>query len=78
MGILLISFADSKGSIFTAQKCKDGHSSVNRQRIDVLFPMCTSDEIDYDIDAPAVGRLLHVFCEVLAPIVHGMGGPIWN
>lgn len=62
--------------IFTAQECKEGHPSVNCQRINVLFPMCTSDEIDYYINTLAVGRFLYFFCEVVAGIVHGMGHPI--
>ena len=38
--------------------------------------MRTSDEIDYDIDTLVVGRFLHLFCEIVADIVHGMGRPI--
>lgn len=62
--------------MFTAQECKEGHPSINRHRINVLFPMCTSDEIDYHINTLAVGRFLHLFCEIVAGIVHGMGRPI--
>lgn len=40
--------------------------------------MGASNEIDYDIDSFAVGRLLHFFCEIVAGVVHGMGRPIWD
>ena len=71
-------FVDSRRSIFTAQECKDGHPSVNRQGVDVLFPMGASDEIDYYIDTLAVGCFLHMFCEIVACIVHDMGRSIWD
>lgn len=62
--------------IFTAQECDEGHPAVNRQRINVLLPMCTSDEIDYHINTLAVGRFLHLFCEIVAGVIHGMSRPI--